>query len=163
MRVAVVTVSSSAAAGDAADTSGPRLAELIVNSGLAGSEEVILRINSDERASLASLLRSLASDGVRLILTTGGTGFSTDDVTPEATLDVIEREAPGLSEAIRADAATRITTGILSRGVAGIIGSSLIVNLPGSPRGVEESFAVLAPVLPHALAQLEGPGGRERH
>jgi len=168
MRVTVMTVSSSAAAGQAEDISGPRLLQIVCESDLSGSGAddeltVELVVVGDDRDAIAASLRAAISEGSSLILTTGGTGFSSDDVTPEATLDVIDREAPGLAEAIRADAAKRISTGILTRGVAGISGATLIINLPGSPKAVEESFSAIAHVLPHALAQLGGPGGRDRH
>ena len=168
MRVTVLTVSSSAAAGQAEDISGPRLLQIVCDADLSsdGADDdltVELLVVKDDRPAIAGSLQAAISAGSSLILTTGGTGFSEDDVTPEATLDVIEREAPGLAEAIRADAATRIPTGILTRGVAGISGATLIVNLPGSPKAVEESFSAIAHVLPHALTQLGGPGGRDRH
>lgn len=162
MRAAVVTVSTSAAAGTAGDESGPLLAGLVERSGLF-PEGVRTVTVSDDRASIVSALNAEVGAGTALVITTGGTGFSPDDVTPEATRDVIEREAPGLAEAIRADAAKRITTGILTRGVAGMVGGTLIVNFPGSPRAVKESFAAIEPVLPHALAQLRDGGGRGSH
>jgi molybdopterin adenylyltransferase len=168
MRVTVMTVSSSAASGQAEDISGPRLLQIVCESDLSGNGDdddltVELVVVADDQEAIERSLRAAIDDGSSLILTTGGTGFSTDDVTPEATLGVIDREAPGLAEAIRADAATRIPTGILTRGVAGISGRTLIINLPGSPKAVEESFSAVAHVLPHALAQLGGPGGRDRH
>ena len=162
MRAVVITVSTSAAAGEAEDVSGPKLARLIENAGLVGGQVENTTV-ADNQGAIVTAIHDAISSGATLVLTTGGTGFSTDDVTPEATREVIDREAPGLAEAIRSDAAKRITTGILTRGVAGISGSTLIINLPGSPKAVEESFAVLAPVLPHALAQLGGTGGRDRH
>jgi len=162
MKATVVTVSTSSAAGGSSDESGPKLVGLVA--GLVDGElDVTHRTVTDDRERIVELLEAEVAAGTDLVLTTGGTGMSRDDVTPEATLDVIEREAPGLAEAIRADSATRIVTGILSRGVAGIAGGTLIVNLPGSPRAVGESFAVLEPVLPHALAQIGDDGGRDRH
>ena len=163
-----MTVSTSAASGQAEDISGPQLLQTVCEADLSGNGydddlTVELVVVADDRDAIAGSLRAAIAQGSSLILTTGGTGFSSDDVTPEATLDVIDREAPGLAEAIRADAATRIATGILTRGVAGINGSSLIVNLPGSPKAVAESFSAIAHVLPHALTQLGGPGGRDRH
>jgi molybdenum cofactor synthesis domain-containing protein len=168
MRVTVMTVSSSAASGQAEDISGPRLLQIVCGSDLSGNGDdddltVELVVVADDQEAIERSLRAAIDDGSSLILTTGGTGFSTDDLTPEATLAVIDREAPGLAEAIRADAATRIPTGILTRGAAGISGRTLIINLPGSPKAVEESFSAVAHVLPHALAQLGGPGGRDRH
>lgn len=184
--VTVITVSTSAAAGEAPDLSGPKLVELVegwlrasietgreradaeeaeraqANAGDSGIHVNLLTV-TDDRAAISAALRGEIEVGTGLVLTTGGTGFSADDVTPEATRDVIDREAPGLAEAIRADAAVRIRTGILTRGVAGIAGGTLIVNLPGSPKAVVESFAVLEPVLGHALAQIGSRGGRTDH
>ena len=107
----------------------------------------------DERDTIAAALRELA-DRVYLVLTTGGTGLAPRDVTPEATLDVVDRVAPGIAEAIRSDAARRTSHGLLSRGVAGLIGSALVINLPGSRGGVRDGFEVLRSALPHALKLL---------
>lgn len=160
MKAAVITVSTSAAAGASEDASGPLLAGLLES---IGFEQVPVIIVPDEIDAIAASLRDQVAAGTALVLTTGGTGLTGDDVTPEATLSVIEREAPGFSEAIRVEAARRLPTGILTRGRSGTAGRTLIINLPGSPNAVEESFAVIGPALTHAAAQLEGSGGRQSH
>ena len=151
--IAILTVSDSAAAGQAEDRSGPLLRDLVKS--LWPEQEPIMGVVADDRALIASRLRRWADEqAVALILTSGGTGFTPRDVTPEATRDVIEKEAPGLAEAMRA-AGLRVTPhAMLSRAVAGIRGGALIINLSGSPKAVREQFEVLAPVLPHALEQL---------
>ena len=152
MRAAVVTVSTTLARGEGEDRSGPRLAELCEAAGLEVSRETV----SDDRAAVAALLRRLIDDdGVRFVFTTGGTGMTPDDVTPEATRDVLEREAPGYAEAIRADSRAHTPLGILTRGVAGIRGRSLIVNFPGNPKAIDQSWPVVEPTLKHAAATLE--------
>lgn len=149
---AVVTVSDTRSLGD--DTSGNRLAELLES---ADAEVSIRRIVSDDLADIRDLLISIADRGdIDLIMTTGGTGFAARDNTPEATLAVIEREAPGLAEAMRRETAAKTPTAILSRAVCGIRGKTLIINLPGSTKGVEECFEVLRPVLGHAIRLLRG-------
>ena len=151
MRAAVVTISSSLAHGDGDDVSGPRLAELCRQAGLDVSLETV----SDDRAAIADLLRRLADDEeVRFVFTTGGTGLTVDDVTPEATRDVIEREAPGYAEAIRADSRDHTPLGLLSRGVSGVRGRTLIVNFPGNPKAIDQSWPIVAPTLEHAAATL---------
>jgi len=107
----------------------------------------------DERAQIAAALRELAA-GARLVLSTGGTGLAPRDVTPEATRDVLDREAPGIAQALRADSIAKTPHGLLSRGVAGVIGSALVVNLPGSTGGCRDGYAVLRPALEHALRLL---------
>ena len=151
MRVAVVTVSTSLTAGEGEDVSGPRLAQLCEDAGLEVSRVSV----SDDREAIAVLLKRLADhDGVRFIFTTGGTGLTIDDVTPEATRAVIDRDAPGFAEAIRADSREHTPLGILTRGVAGIRGRTLIVNLPGNPQAVSQSWPVIEPTLDHAAQTL---------
>jgi molybdopterin adenylyltransferase len=154
MRAAVLTVSDRSARGERGDESGPVLAELLRE---AGAEVVTREVVSDELEPLASKLRELADRAdVNLLMTTGGTGLSPRDNTPEATRAVIEREVPGLSEAMRAETLRRTPTAMLSRGVCGVRSGALVVNLPGSPKGVRECFEVLRPVLAHAVATLAG-------
>ena len=122
---------------------------------------MIRRVVADERSEIAEAIEEL-SDDAPLVLTTGGTGVAPRDVTPEATASVIERQVPGISEALRADSAQKTPHGLLSRGVAGIRGQALVVNLPGSPGGCRDGFAVLRPALPHALELLAGERGGHR-
>jgi molybdopterin adenylyltransferase len=149
VRVAVLTVSDGVAAGEREDASGDALEALLAAEGY----EVRRRVVADEREAITAALRELAGDA-RLILTTGGTGLAPRDVTPEATAGLVDRFAPGIAEAIRADAVARTPHGLLSRGVAGVVGSSLVVNLAGSPGACRDAFAVLRPALAHALALL---------
>jgi molybdopterin adenylyltransferase len=152
MRAAVVTVSSSLARGDGEDVSGVRLAELCTQAGLDVSTETV----SDDRAAIAGVLKRLAdSERVRFVFTTGGTGLTVDDVTPEATRDVIDREAPGYAEAIRADSREHTPLGLLTRGVSGVRGRTLIVNFPGNPKAIDQSWPIVAPTLEHAAETLE--------
>jgi molybdopterin adenylyltransferase len=151
MRAAVLTVSDGVHAGERRDASGDALEELLRDSGF----EIVRRVVPDDRAAITDAIRELAS-GNTLVLTTGGTGFAPRDVTPEATKAVLEREAPGLAEAIRADALTRTPHALLSRGVSGLVGGTLVVNLPGSPGGCRDGFAVLRPALEHGLALAAG-------
>ena len=151
MKAAVLTVSDGVARGVRDDRSGDTLAELLGGEGF----EVERRVVPDELEAIAAALTELARSS-RLVLTTGGTGVAPRDVTPEATATVIERPVPGIAEAIRADAAVRTPHALLSRGVAGIRGTALIVNLPGSTGGCRDGFAVLRPTLGHALALLAG-------
>jgi molybdopterin adenylyltransferase len=152
VKAAVVTVSSSLAHGEGEDLSGPRLAELCGAAGLEVSCETV----SDDREAIAGVLKRLADqEGVRFVFTTGGTGLTIDDVTPEATRDVIDREAPGFAEAIRSDARAHTALGILTRGVSGVRGRTLIVNFPGNPKAIDQSWPIVAPTLEHAAATLE--------
>ena len=153
MRAAVVTISTSRAGGGGEeDRSGPALVELCREAGVEAQLEVV----ADDRVEIAAVLRRLADqEGVRFVFTTGGTGLTADDVTPEATLDVIDREAPGFAETIRQESRRHTPLGILTRGVSGVRGRTLIVNLPGSPKGVRESWPVLEPTLRHAAQTLE--------
>ena len=146
MRAAVLTVSDGVSAGVREDSSGDCLADLLAATGF----DVERRVVPDDRDTIAEALRDLA-EGSDLVITTGGTGLAPRDVTPEATLDVVDRVAPGIAEALRSDAAARTPHGLLSRGVAGLVGSTLVINLPGSRGGVRDGFEVLRPALPHAL------------
>jgi molybdenum cofactor synthesis domain-containing protein len=145
----VLTVSDRVSRGEADDKSGDALAELL----RADGYDVERRVVPDERGQISAALRELASSA-RLVLSTGGTGVAPRDVTPEATRDVLDRDAPGIAHAIRADSIARTPHGLLSRGLAGIVGSTLVVNLPGSTGGCRDGYAVLRPALEHALRLL---------
>jgi molybdenum cofactor synthesis domain-containing protein len=151
MRAAVLTVSDGVSAGEREDGSGDALAELLTGDGY----EVERRVVPDDREAIADAIVELAEEAV-LVLTTGGTGLGPRDVTPEATAEVLERPAPGISEAIRADSIAKTPHGLLSRGAAGVRDRTLIVNLPGSTGGCRDGYAVLRPALRHALELLAG-------
>jgi molybdenum cofactor biosynthesis protein B len=152
-RALVITVSDRSHGGARHDESGPLLVSLLVELGFAAPDPVVV---PDEAELIVGALREGVAAGVDLIVTTGGTGFAPRDVTPEATRIVIDREAPGLAEALRMENRQAVPTTILSRAVAGVASSTLIVNLPGSPSAVRDGVAVLAPVVGHAIAQLRG-------
>ena len=162
MRVGILTISDRSAMGEREDQSGPLLAKFIRSKGWTLVETTVL---PDEAAQISGLLKQWGDSGdVDLILTTGGTGFAIRDVTPEATLGVVDRLAPGLAEAMRANGLSKTSHAMLSRAVAGIRGSTLIVNLPGSPKGARENLEVILPVLPHAVQVLgDDPGAEEGH
>ena len=161
MRCAILTVSTSTAAGEGEDLSGPALAEAAA---AIGAEVVAQALVPDDVGAIEAWLRAQVEAGVDLILTTGGTGLTHDDVTPEATLAVIEREVPGLAEAMRAASLQYTPMSMLSRAVAGTAGGSLIINFPGSPKAIAQLFQVVEPVLKHAVATLHRENGRrERH
>jgi molybdenum cofactor synthesis domain-containing protein len=152
MTAAVLTVSDGVERGIREDTSGDTLEELLRAEGF----HVLRRVVSDDAELIAAAIGELVEEGASLVLTTGGTGFAPRDVTPEATLSVVDREAPGIAEAVRADALARTPHALLSRGVAGLRGHALVVNLPGSPGGCRDGFAVIRPALRHGLELAAG-------
>jgi len=157
VRAAVLTVSDGVARGTREDRSGDLLTELLEGEGY----EVARRVVPDERDAIAGAIVELAG-AARVVLTTGGTGVAPRDVTPEATSSVLGRPAPGIAEAIRADARTKTPHGLLSRGLAGVVGATLVVNLPGSSGGCRDGFAILRPALAHALELLAGESSEHR-
>jgi molybdenum cofactor synthesis domain-containing protein len=148
---AVLTVSDGVSDGTREDSSGDLLEELLAGEGF----EVERRVVPDERDAIADAIAALA-DSAQVVLTTGGTGLGPRDVTPEATMQVLDRAAPGIAEALRADSIAKTPHGLLSRGIAGVRGATLVVNLPGSPGACRDGFAVLRPALVHALQLLAG-------
>jgi molybdopterin adenylyltransferase len=157
VNAAILTVSDRVSRGEAQDASGDLLEQLLRAEGYA----VARRVVPDEADEIAVAIEELAAGAV-LVLTTGGTGLAPRDVTPEATRTVLQREAPGIAEALRADSFAKTPHGLLSRGVAGVLGRSLVVNLPGSTGGCRDGFEILRPALHHALSLLGDEATRHR-
>lgn len=154
LRVGVLTVSDKGSRGQREDLSGPAIGELVAT---VGAEVARYQIVPDEREQIEAVLKSWADgEDLDLVLTTGGTGLAPRDVTPEATLAVVDRLVPGLAEAMRAESLKKTPLGMLSRAVAGARGQTLIVNLPGSPRAVRECLGAILPALPHAVLTIRG-------
>jgi len=153
MRAVVITVSNRSAAGSRPDTSGSLLADLLRSSGADVDDPAVI---PDGAESVAAALRAALDSGADVVVTTGGTGLSPTDRTPEGTRGVLDREAPGIAEAIRAASRDTVPTSSLSRGLAGVAGRALVINLPGSPGGVRDGMAVLDPLLAHAVEQIHG-------
>jgi molybdenum cofactor synthesis domain-containing protein len=151
VRAAVLTISDRVSRGEADDRSGDLLDELL----RADGYDVTRRVEPDEAGLIAAAIEELAASA-DLVLTTGGTGLAVRDVTPEATRTVLQREVPGIAEALRADSVAKTPHGLLSRGVAGVLGTTLVVNLPGSTGGCRDGYAILRPALEHALSLLGG-------
>jgi molybdenum cofactor synthesis domain-containing protein len=153
MRTAIITVSSSVSRRDNEDVSGPLLAKLAEQ---GGCEIAAMEVVPDDYSLIEDRLQHFVDDRFDLVLTTGGTGLTPDDVTPDATAAVIEKPVPGIAEALRAESLKYTPHGMLSREVAGIAGGTLIINLPGNPKAIDQLFGVLAPVLEHAVRTLGG-------
>ncbi len=157
---AVITVSTRGARGERTDESGPAMRAALE---AAGVTVVAQELVPDDVARVSAAILAAIERGADLVLTSGGTGLSPNDLTPEATRAVLDREIPGIAEALRARARVATAHGMLSRGVAGARGRTLVVNLPGSPRAVRESLEVLLPVVPHAIELLAGESGESGH
>ncbi|HEX5927143.1 MAG TPA: MogA/MoaB family molybdenum cofactor biosynthesis protein [Baekduia sp.] len=160
MRTCVLTVSTSVSRRASEDESGPLLAQLAEE---AGADVEAMEVVPDDFSLIEDRLHHYVDDGFALIFTTGGTGFTPDDITPEATRAVIERDAPGIAEALRAESAKHTPMGMLSRGVSGIAHRTLIINFPGSPKAIAQLFPVIAPVLEHAVGTLQRDQGERSH
>ena len=156
MRAAVLTISTSLARGEGSDASGPRLAELLTEAGATVEHQATL---ADDAAAIEARLRELVASEITFVLTTGGTGLTPDDVTPEATRAVIEREAPSFQQAMLIEGLRHQPLALLSRGVSGIAGRTLIINFPGNPKAIDQLFPVIAPALRHAAATLTRQDG----
>ena len=160
MRTAVLTVSTGVSRREREDTSGPLLAEL---DEAAGADVAAMEVVPDDFGLIEDRLHHFVESGFALIFTTGGTGLTANDVTPEATRVVIDRDAPGFAEAMRAESLRHTPQGMTSRGVSGIAGRTLIVNFPGNPKAIRQLFPVIAPTLAHAVGLLGHEGGRISH
>jgi molybdopterin adenylyltransferase len=160
IKAGVITVSTRGASGERADESGPAMKDAMT---AAGHAVISAQLVPDDAAKVATAILDAVRAGANVVLTSGGTGLSPNDVTPEATRRVIDREVPGIAEALRARSLAKTPHGMLSRGVAGAVGTTLVVNLPGSPRAVRESLEALLPVLPHAVELLAGDSGESGH
>ena len=160
VRAGIITVSTRAAAGERTDESGPAMRAALV---AAGHDVVYSDVVPDDAELVATSILKATRAGANVVLTSGGTGLSPNDHTPEATRSVIDREVPGIAEALRMRSLEKTAHGMLSRGIAGTLGAALVVNLPGSPRAVRESLDTLLAVLPHALELLAGGSGEAGH
>jgi len=156
IKAAILTISDSCAQGKRTDTSGQTISEMLDDAKFEVVEKAI--VPDDRQAIAETLVRFSDQKGVEVVLTTGGTGFGPRDVTPEATASVCERMAPGLSEILRVEGYKRSPNAVLSRGVAGLRKSTLVINLPGSPKAVRESLEIILGLLPHAVAMMHGGG-----